>query len=53
MKIPPKIEHTTSLGTTDALAARLHEVRLDACLTGREIAEQAGWYPKTGTALHC
>ncbi|GAB7032138.1 helix-turn-helix transcriptional regulator [Streptomyces sp. NPDC021749] len=35
----------------EALAARLREIRLDAGLTGREVALQAGWHPSKASRL--
>ena len=47
----PRSPSSSAQAARDALAARLREVRLEAGLTGREIAERAGWYPSKVSRL--
>lgn len=47
----PRSQSSSVQAARDALAARLREIRQDAGLSGRELAEQAGWYPSKVSRL--
>ncbi|MEU1664580.1 helix-turn-helix transcriptional regulator [Streptomyces sparsogenes] len=47
----PKSPSSSAQAAREAVAARLREVRLDAGLTGREVADRCGWHPAKSSRI--